>query len=239
MGLLDNTQKAATAKNARELIIFADPKVGKTELLTKLEENLILDFEGGTDYYDANAVSIPDLATFNLVRDEFVTSGKRFKYISIDTLTSLYANIINEIAVQMYNKDENKKKAASFDMTTLAYGVGYAYKRNALQKVISFFRQYCNCLILVGHTADKAMGDENQSIQDIDIEGKLKNILALKTDAVALMKRSKPNENVLSFTNVAGTVSGTRVQHLAGKEITISKKLEDGTLETYWDQIFI
>lgn len=239
MGLLDNTDKKATVKNAREIIIFADPKVGKTEALTKLEDNLMIDFEGGTDFYDCTGVSIPDIATFNQLRDELIASPKKYKYITIDTMTSLYSDIIGQIAVGMYNKEENKKKPLNWDITSLQYGVGYTYKRNALQKVIQFFRQQCECLILVAHTADKAMGDEGQNVQDIDIEGKLKNILALKTDAVAIMKRTKLNENTLSFTNVSGTVSGTRVQHLAGKDIVISEKQEDGSLKTYWERIFI
>ena len=42
MSLLQNTKKEASAKNARELIMFSYPKVGKTELLTKLPGNYVI-----------------------------------------------------------------------------------------------------------------------------------------------------------------------------------------------------
>lgn len=58
---------------------------------------------------------------------------------------------------------------------------------------------------------------------------------------MGLLYRSKdnPNQNILSFTATTGQVGGTRIQHLANKEIMISEKKEDGTLETHWDKIFI
>lgn len=242
MSLLTNTFRKASVKNPREMIIFSYPKVGKTELFTKLPGSyVILDFEGGSDYYDASAVSVPDLETFSTLRKEFITTSPYYDFIVLDTLTSLYAGIVNSIAVSLYNADEKKSKPLDFDITTLAYGVGYSYKRNALQKVIMFFRQYCKTLILAGHVADKALDSDGSGlmVKDLDIEGKLKNILALKTDAIALLSRTSENENTLSFISSTSLIGGTRAQHLANKDIKISKKLPTGELETYWDQVFI
>lgn len=242
MGLLENAFKKATVKNPRELIIFSYPKVGKTELLTKLPgKYLILDFEGGSDYYDANAISVPDLETFTKLRKEFLETKPYYDYICLDTLTSLYNNIVNSIAVSMYNTEEKKSKPLDFDITTLAYGLGYTYKRNALQRILLFFRDYCKTLIITGHVADKAFGVDGESlmVKDLDIEGKLKTILALKTDALALLHRTSGDENTLSFISSTGLIGGTRAQHLANKEIVISKKLPNGELETYWDKVFL
>lgn len=244
MSLLKNAESKASAVNARELIMFSYPKVGKTELLTKLPGNyVILDFEGGTDFYNCNKVSVPDLATFNLIRDEFIKDAPHYDFIVLDTLTSMYAIIINSIAVTIYNADQKKNKPVDWDIDKLDYGKGHIYKREAVQKVIAFFKEYCNCLILAGHVKDSSLEGESGSInvKDIDIEGKLKNILALKTDAMGLLYRDKknPNQNILSFTASTGQVGGTRIQHLANKEIMISEKKEDGTLETHWDKIFI
>lgn len=244
MSLLQNTEKKATAKNARELIMFSYPKVGKTELLTKLPgKYVILDFEGGTDFYDCHAVSVPDLETFNKVRDEFVNSNVQFDFIVLDTLTSMYANIINAIAVSIYNNDNKKSKPLDWDIDKLDYGKGHIYKREAVKKVLEFFKDYCKCLILTGHVKDAALeGDSGTiNVKDLDVEGKLKNILALKTDAMGLLYRSKdnPNQNILSFTASTGQIGGTRIQHLANKEVMISEKKEDGTLEAHWNKIFI
>ena len=245
MSLLQNTGSKASAVNARELIMFSYPKVGKTELLTKLPgKYVILDFEGGTDFYDCHKVSVPNLEVFNQLRKELIETKPQYDYIVLDTLTSMYANIINQIAVNIYNTDQKKNKPLTWDIDKLDYGKGHIYKREAVQKVLEFFKDYCKCLILSGHVKDSSLGSEDGSainVKDIDIEGKLKNILALKTDAMGLLYRSKenPNQNILSFTTNTGQVGGTRIQHLANKEIMISEKKEDGTLETHWDKIFI
>ena len=46
---------------------------------------------------------------------------------------------------------------------------------------MKFFRKYCNTLILLGHVSDKTMGttEGELNVKELDIEGKLKNILAL------------------------------------------------------------
>ena len=177
------------------------------------------------------------------MRDEFIETKTQFDFIVLDTLTSMYANIINAIAVSIHNADNKKSKPLDWDIDKLDYGKGHIYKREAVKKVIEFFKDYCKCLILAGHVKDASLeGDSGTiNVKDLDVEGKLKNILALKTDAMGLLYRSKenPNQNILSFTASAGQVGGTRIQHLSNKEIVISEKKEDGTLETHWDKIFI
>lgn len=242
MSYLKNSFKKASAKNARNMILFSYPKVGKTELMSHLPGNyLVLDFEHGTDFYDMNAITIDDFDTLNGVMSEFVEVKPHYDFIVLDTITSLYDNLINQIAVMQYNKDEKKNKDLNWDITLLSYGVGYTYKRNALQTLMNFFNQYCNCLISLGHVADKALSgnDENSTVKDLDIEGKLKNILALKTDAMGLLFRSAKNENSIAFTSNVGMIGGTRIPHLSNQVIPISEKLEDGKLETHWDRIFI
>ncbi len=241
-GLLDNTKKSAKNKNPREMVIFSYPKVGKTQLMTKLPGNyLLLDFEGGADFYEHNGVSIPDLETFNALRKEFIEKQPQYDFIVLDTLTSLYAKLANFIAVTQYNKEEKKNKPLDYDITLLPFGVGYTYKRNAVQKIIDFFKKYCKCLILTGHVADKALGGngDEASTKDLDLEGKLKNIISLKTDALALLYRSGINENSLSFQSSTGLIGGTRVQHLANKNIVISEMNEEGELIAHWDKVFI
>lgn len=243
MGLLENAGKKNIVKNARNMIILSYPKVGKTSLMTKLPGNyLILDFDkGGCDYYEGNSIRIDDLNTLGQLKQEFMEKQPKFDFIVFDTITELYSNIINSIAVANYNKEEKKNKPLDWDITLLAYGIGYAYKRNALQQVVSFFQQYCKCLILIGHVADKALSGngETTSVQDLDIEGKLKNILALKTDAIGILNRTLPNQNTLSFKTNVSQIAGTRIRHLANQDIVISELNENGELIAYWDKVFI
>ena len=48
----------ASAIDPRNLIIFGIPKVGKTTLLSTLDNCLILDFESGSDYVDALKIKV-------------------------------------------------------------------------------------------------------------------------------------------------------------------------------------
>lgn len=240
MGLLDNTTKKATVVNPREMIIFSFPKVGKTSLFAQLPgTSLTLDFEGGTDYFDMEAINVNDLETFGKLTKEFTEKKPHYNFIALDTLTSLYSNIVNALAVDAYNKEENANKPLDYDITLMAYGIGYSYKRAALQKVVKFFKKYCDCLILSGHVADKSISVKGESltVKDLDIEGKLKNILALKTDAIGLLNRTDENTNTLSFVSSQGSINGSRIEHLSGKDIVISEK-KDGVLTTHWDQVF-
>ena len=54
--------KKAKAINPRTMVIFSYPKVGKTELLSKLDDGLIVDFDDGTAFYDCNSVTIKTLS---------------------------------------------------------------------------------------------------------------------------------------------------------------------------------
>lgn len=242
MSLLKNAQKKAQVVNAREMIIFSLPKVGKTSLMTKLPgEYLILDFEGGTDYFNCNAININNVEIFLQLQKELVAEKPMYDFIVIDTLTSLYDNVGNALAVMSYNKEEGKNKPLNFDITTLSYGLGYTYKRNTIQKLISFLKNYCKTLIILGHVADKSMGDTsaNLNIKDLAIEGKLKDILALKTDAMGLLYRADIGVNKLSFNPSTGLIGGTRIPHLSNQEFIISELDENGNLITHWDKIFI
>lgn len=210
--------------------------------MTKLPgKYLILDFEGGTDYYDCNAVNVPNLETFMQLQKEFQETSPKFDYIVLDTLTSLYDNVVNTLAVMSYNKEEGKNKPLNFDITTLSYGIGFTYKRSVTQKIINFFKNYCETLIILGHVADKSMGDTQAqlNVKDLAIEGKLKDILALKTDAIALLYRTEGNKNILSFSPATGFIGGTRIPHLSNKEIVISEIDDKGNFITHWDKVFI
>jgi hypothetical protein len=49
----------------------------------------------------------------------------------------------------------------------------------------------------------------------------------------------KGDKNILSFKTQDDISCGARPEHLRNKEIVISETLEDGTIVTHWDEVFI
>lgn len=232
----------------RTLILYSLPKTGKTSALSQLPDNLIIDFDDGAKYYENMRVNIDGtneeeyynafLNIYKQIKEEVEKNGK-FRFITIDTITAMYDKIANIIAVKNYNKEENKDKPLSFDITKLSYGQGYIYKREAMNNIINEFQKLCNCLILTGHVGDKSINKETKSLEvtDIDIEGKLKNIISYKVDAIGLFYREEQNKCFIRFSHENTITAGTRIEYLNEKTILVSE-LKDNKLITYWENIF-
>ena len=56
--VLPTAKVPAETQDPKNLILFGLPKVGKTTILSTLENNLILDFENGSTYVDALKVKV-------------------------------------------------------------------------------------------------------------------------------------------------------------------------------------
>lgn len=236
-----------TEKNPRVLAIYSLPKTGKTECLAQLENHFILDFDQSSGFYRCNAEKIPDYNAYietmmELKEMKIENNGKLpYKYIILDTVTTATETVIRAMAVMMYNKEEGENKPLNWDITSLSYGKGYGYIREATKLMIEQAKRYGEYVIVVGHVADKSVNKNGTdlTIKELDLPGKLKNILAANVDGLALMYRKDKNTNVLSFIHDESDVlGGTRAQHLNGQEIVISEKTDIG-LKTYWDKIYI
>lgn len=243
MGLLDDTFKEVKRINPGIIIIYSFPKVGKTEALLQLEGNLTIVFDpNGAEFYKGHYIPVTNVKTLKELELEFVQKKPYFKFITLDTLTTFYEDMVNALAVEEYNKTASVKSKLEpgTDINVLDYGKGHFYKRKILQKHMNFFKQFCDTLIITGHIADSSLtkdqGDVNY--QELAIEGKLKDILAVKIDSMGKMYRSSENTNSIVF-NVADSASGSRSAHLSGRTIEVSKKMPDGSLVTYWDRIFM
>lgn len=212
-----------------------------------MDDHFILDFDGSSSFYRCNAEKIPDYNTYMEVMLELkemkIENGGKypFKFIILDTITTAIETVIRAMAVQMYNKNEGENQSLTWDITSLNYGKGHGYIREATKLMIEQAKRYGEYVIVVGHVADKSVNKNGTdlTIKELDLPGKLKNILAANVDGLALMYRKDKNTNVLSFIHDESDVlGGTRAQHLNGQEIVISEKTDTG-LKTYWDKIYI
>lgn len=241
---LPTTKVLATSTNPQYLVLYGLPKAGKTSALAQLENNLIVDLEGGSKFIDALAVqarTITDLGEIaQAIRAKNKEVGHNFyKHITIDNATRL-EDICLTYAAQLYRQTELGKNWKGTDVTTLPRGAGYKYLRDAVKKVIDMFKELCDEFILVGHVKDSITDKDGEEInaKEIDLVGKLGKIICGMADAVGYVYR-KENETHISFKGGIGeTIMEARARHIAGKDVIIATGNEDGSITTYWDRIY-
>lgn len=228
----------------RFLILFGKPKSGKTTLASKLDNNLIIDLEGGSEFLEALAVqarSVKDLGEIaNAIRNEIKENGKRpYKYITLDNASRL-EEICLSYAVQLYKATPMGKLYNGTDVRTLPNGSGYLYLQQAVRKVIDMFRELCDNFILIGHLKDKMINKDGEELSEmsLDLVGKLANIVCGEADAVGYVYRKK-NETRVSFEGGDNSVREARASHLRGKNIVIAESNENNEINVYWDRIFL
>jgi hypothetical protein len=244
MIVLPKEKVKAKVENPRFLIIFGKPKAGKTTLASRLDNNLIVDLEGGSEFLEALAVqarSVKDLGDIaTAIREEIKQTGKKpYKYITLDNASRL-EEICLSYAAQLYRATPMGKNYSGNDVRTLPNGSGYMYLQQAVRKVIDMFRDLCDNFILIGHTRDKLINKEGEELSEmsLDLVGKLANIICGEADAVGYVYR-KRNETHISFEGGDNSVREARAPHLRGKNIVIAESNENNDIKVYWDKIYL
>lgn len=243
--VLPLTKIQAEIKSPKNIVIFSKPKIGKTTLLSQLDNCLIIDLEEGSDYVDAlklKAKSVSDIVT---IGNMIIDAGRPYKYVALDTITAL-ESICVPYAEELYSKSLMGKKW--FTEGKLQYGSilnmpngsGYPWLRQAFEKVLNYVKTLAPNVIFVGHIKDTLLeknGAEFNSL-DLDLTGKLKRITTSNADAIGYIYR-KGKKNILSFLTTDEIACGARPEHLRNQEIVISEPAEDGSIITHWDKVYI
>lgn len=241
--ILPTAKIPAVSTNPKFLIIYGRPKAGKTSALAQLENNLIVDLEGGSTFIDAMAVqarSVSDLGEIaQAIRAKNTEVGHAFyRHITIDNATRL-EEICLPYAATLYRQSPVGKNWKGSDVRELPNGSGYFYIRQAVRKVIDMFKDLCDEFILVGHVKDTQVNKDGEELSEmsLDLVGKLSSIICGEADAVGFLYR-KGNETHISFKGGDGTPKEARAPHLRGQDIVITTGDDDGNLTTYWDKIY-
>lgn len=114
---LPTTKTKASRVNPKKIILFSNPKSGKTTAVAALENNLILDLENGSEFLDALKINVLQLARENnktplTVLKEIINTiresnekkgGYTYKFITLDTVSAL-EDIALELANILYRK---------------------------------------------------------------------------------------------------------------------------------------
>lgn len=240
---LPTSKVPATSTNPKFLVLYGKPKTGKTSALAQLDNNLIIDLEGGSTFIDALAIqcrTINDLGeAAQAIRAKNAEVGHNFyRRITIDNATRL-EEICLSYAGTLYRQTPMGKTWKGDDVRTLPKGGGYFYIRQAVQKVITMFKDLCDEFILIGHVKDVMIDNNGEELSEmaLDLVGRLSSIVCGVADAVGYIFR-KGNETHISFKGGDDIIKEARAPHLRGQDIVIATGNEDGSITTYWDRVY-
>jgi hypothetical protein len=269
MSLLPTSLIQATEVAPKDLIVYSQPKMGKTTIMAELTKKLngkglIINLEsGGTDYVDGYYVNCYEKPTdsfndailrYKAVIKELKENPGVYDYIIIDSLTVLdsWSDIagtykyMNTPLGKNFNKDPrtghvfNHNDPEWKSVTSIGDGNGWRWPRTWFMDQVEILSTLAPYRIWVGHVKDKFIkqdgGADMISGQEINLTGKLKNMLTVRVSTLAKLV-ADGDKRFLSFEiDNDNLIGGSRVPHLTGK-ILISEKSEKG-YETHWEKIY-
>ena len=222
----------ASRKSPKNMIIYGAPKIGKTTVLSQLDNCLIIDLEDGSDMLDALKVKAHSLKDLQSIGSAIMKEGRPYKYIAIDTISKL-EEWCESYAKQIYMKTPMGKnfdqKNPGASVLSLPNGAGYLYLRIAYKEWMDKLNKLADHVILVGHLKDKMLEKKGKevAVKDLDLTGKLKQITCTNSDAIGYIYR-EGEDTMISFDSLDDIAAGTRCEHLKGK-----------TMPLEWSKIFI
>lgn len=180
----------AESQDPKYLILFGLPKVGKTTILSTLENNLILDFENGSTYVDALKIKIGSLKELKDVCKAIKEAGCPYRYITIDTITSV-EEMAKPLALQLYLNTVQGSTFTGKNVLDAPMGAGYAKVREAIEMIIDMVAKCAPNIIICGHVKDAALTEgATNNVRTLDLTGKTSRILSAKSDAIGLIYTS-------------------------------------------------
>tara|TARA_R100000231_G_C5330507_1_gene166308 strand:- start:2121 stop:2795 length:675 start_codon:yes stop_codon:yes gene_type:complete len=215
---LTKVKRKAVSVNPSTLLLYGAPKVGKTTMLSNLDDCLIIDTEKGSRMIEGYIQEVNS-------RDELIetliaikeSNDVKYKYIAIDTIDK-----VAEWAERRVCEEEGVNSIAD-----LAFGKGYGLVREKVAKTISHFKEVAEHLIIIGHRKVAYAVTEGNPIvipESLDLTGKLKNVIMAGCDAIGYVYRDDKENLMVSFKANDSIEAGSRCPHLKGKEVKFEWK---------------
>lgn len=228
----------AVLQDPKYLIVFGKSKVGKSTALSHLNNNLIIDLEGGYKYIDALKVDAHNIQDLKEIAKAVKEAGCPYKYITLDTITAL-EDMVKPLALKLYVDTPAGSKFTGKDVLDAPMGIGYSKIREAMELVIDMFAKVAPNIILVCHVKDSAVANSDVTAKVIDLTGKTGRVLASRSDAIGYLYRDDNSNSILSFNSNDKFVDcGSRPEHLRNKDVVLGEMQEDGTIIYHWERIF-
>ena len=215
---LKKVKRKAVSNNPKTMLLYGAPKVGKTTALSKLDDCLIIDTEGGANMIEGYVESVKDRAELITLLKE-AQDGHEFKYVAIDTIDRVATWADKAVC-------EEEGVSAVQD---LPFGKGFGLVREKVLNTIHFLKEIFPHVIIIGHRKwARAIVDGKAIVEpeSLDLTGKLKNMLMADCDAIGYVYRDEEKKKLMvSFQANEALEAGSRSPHLRGKEIELNWKL--------------
>lgn len=255
-------RKKALTINPKFLLLYSPPKCGKTTLLSKLDNNLLLDIDNGASDYleDCLVIKADSWDELEQIGLEIIKANKPYKYVTLDNASRL-DNWAEELGKRMYlnapmaaskykSNPELLHSILALPGKDGGYGPGYLWHRLAYAKCLEFLMQLSDYFILIAHLKDKLLTEKSTIVADatdVDLVGKLKQITCSRADAIGFVYRKtvgteagEPLEEIYISFRSTGLAAGSRSRHLTGKEIFLSKVAKEGEdIIVDWSKIYL
>ena len=216
--VLKKEKRKAVSINPGTLLLYGAPKVGKTTMLSVLDDCLIIDTEKGGRMLEGYIQEVNN-------RDELIdllleikeSKDVKYKYIAIDTIDK-----VAEWAERRVCEEEGVTSIAD-----LAFGKGYGLVREKVSQTVSHFKEVTDHLIIIGHRKVAYAVTEGNPIvvpESIDLTGKLKNVVMAGCDAIGYVYRNDEEKLMVSFKANEAVEAGSRCKHLKGKNVKFEWK---------------
>lgn len=223
------------------LIIYGLPKVGKTDLLSHLENSLLVDLEKGTKYLNALKVEVNSTEELKDVIQQVHTAGKPYDFAIIDTVSKL-EDMMLPIALAMYRATPMGSTFEGDDILSLPNGGGYHYLRLAFTEWLRKIKFLADRIILVAHVKEAVIDKQGKdvTVTDLQLTGKIKFTTAADADGIGYVHRNLKGDLLMSFQGTSELVCGSRVTHLKNKLIKMAEYDEENNtlINVNWKAIY-
>ena len=215
---LKKVKRKIVSNNPKSLLLYGAPKVGKTSILSKLNDCLIIDTEQGANMVEGYIETINNREELIKLLEK-AQKGHEYKYVALDTVDK-----IADWAEKAVCEAEGVTNVAD-----LAFGKGFGMVREKVLNTIAALKGIFPYVIIIGHRKWAKSVVESKAIvepESLDLTGKLKNMLMADCDAIGYVYRNEDNSKLMvSFKANEALEAGSRSPHLSGKEMELKWKL--------------
>jgi hypothetical protein len=245
---LDFAVKPATSKSPKSLLIYGQPKVGKTFAAAQLKPSIIIACEPGADMHECARQQVDNYTELMECVRQLRSLREKPRYVIFDTIDAI-EDFARDEATLRYKRSNIGSSFNGTDVATeLPNGAGYAWLRGALKDAVEAMTRCADHVVIVGHVRDKMIDDRGKEVmsKDLDLTGKCAKIVCGMVDAIGHVTRrgrekkhptDKTVEDLwISFKTSETVNCGARHDHLKGREFILISADE---MTARWSEIFI